>query len=234
MLKDYATSLTCKDQLTSHECSVSLWKQLFNVFIGKLITESFLNVWCGVKKMWSFTSQGRSNGKVILKLHYGKCRIPLFFFTFFLICLLWVLLFKVTSFQSWYKVNLVYVLPTVAEQCGNTAIFKSREVTGKGGFVVLVDPRDLQSRGRWGLSCLGYQALGRPAITLSLSQPEEQRRLQIQKLMRSRSQSSLVSKCPGSSPCLIISFYSNLHHNHFLSYPLFCYNPTIHCSMVLI
>lgn len=29
--------------------------------------------------------------------------------------------------------------PTVAEQCVNMAIFKSREVTGKQGFVVLVD-----------------------------------------------------------------------------------------------
>lgn len=29
--------------------------------------------------------------------------------------------------------------PNVAEQCGNMAIFTSREVRGKGSFVVLVD-----------------------------------------------------------------------------------------------
>lgn len=57
---------------------------------------------------------------------------------------------------------------TVAEKRGNMAIFKSWEVTGKGGFVVLVDPRDLQSCGLCGLSCLGYQAqAGLPSLSLS-------------------------------------------------------------------
>lgn len=48
------------------------------------------------------------------------------------------------------------------------AIYKSSEVTSSGGLLVLVDP---ETSGRVGCeaSCLGYQALGRPAITLSKS-----------------------------------------------------------------
>lgn len=37
--------------------------------------------------------------------------------------------------------------PTVAEQCGNKAIFKSRVLTGKQGFVVLVDPETSRAVG---------------------------------------------------------------------------------------
>lgn len=75
-------------------------------------------------------------------------------------------------------------------------------------------PGDLPSCGLRGLSCQGYQALGRPAITRT--QPKEQRRLQIQRLMISLSGSGLVSKCLGSS------FYFNLHHNNFFA-PSFCW-----------
>lgn len=38
--------------------------------------------------------------------------------------------------------------PTVAEQCGNPAIFKSREVGSKGGLVVLVDLESCRAVGR--------------------------------------------------------------------------------------
>lgn len=39
-----------------------------------------------------------------------------------------------------FGLHLVHMQLTVAEQCGNIAIFKSREVSGKGGSIVLFDP----------------------------------------------------------------------------------------------
>lgn len=59
----------------------------------------------------------------------------------------------------------------LAEHCRNMSIFSLRAVRSKGGFAVACWPWDLQSSGCWGLPCLGYQALGSAAITLS--QPED-------------------------------------------------------------
>lgn len=130
--------------------------------------------------------------------------------------------------------------PTVAEQCGNMSIFKSGEVTARQRRLRSAGwPGDLQSRGLWGLSCLGYQPLGRPAITLS--QPKEQSRLQIQRLMISLSEYSLVSEWLAPLHVFFSSFFFYFYHNYFFYYlPLHSVNlksifltHSLHCSVTL-
>lgn len=85
-------------------------------------------------------------------------------------------------------------------------IFKSRKVTGKGGFVELVD---LETSRAVGFEASRAWVIRHLADLPSLSQPKEQSRLQIQRLMISTHGVQSVKMSP-LLPCLYRSSY--FHH----------------------